>query len=370
MRRYCALLLSLCAAALARGGEYPTDIRLYKGYPVLYDYTELNETTEASALKSRLVTGEYFRAFVVHDTREDRSTDPCAFDAAGEIVPAEGLTAADFKWCTLTVQSDTGHQTEQWKKVTTALGVPAGAANGTVHEITASAAERFKAGVTDETNVFLYLVAFDTRNAQGVCEADRTIAPKPICRYAMRKCLEVGKTSQMFGLAWTVSVGYDLGEEVDASVDLPGCTVVDGVYANAWKAVAPFQSLTITEAGETKTLTGDELIAYLTPTLSGFTTEAPAAAASAAVLDDAATSSAAFYLSATSPDLCYYALETKGALGDAQWEGFNDFLSRKGLDNATEKDYTRCRIDGTSPLAIPVVEGETARFYRLRVVTQ
>ena len=162
----------------------------------------------------------------------------------------------------------------------------------------------------------------------------------------------------------TVAVGYT-DSSADAMVCLAGQTL-SGVTAAGWeKTVAP-----VTLVVDNQALAGEALEAYLTPAVTGFSTTAPAATSAVSLLSATTDSSAAFYLSATSPDLCFYALETKESLNDAVWKPFNDLLTKKGVDNATQKDYTRCRIDGRSPLTIPVFSGETGRFYRLRMVNQ
>lgn len=374
---FTGLLLATLAAPLAHGEAYKTIVSFSEKYPHCYDYEEYNTTKDWASVTSKVVKGEAFRAFVVRDTREDKTSLPCQIDVAGQIVPAEGLTLADFKWCTMTVVQDaTGYQAQLWKKVTVSPGTPAAVSNSVFHTMTVSADEKFDPNAFFEEDIYLYLLLLDTRDSEGTAIEDIAEAPARPCRYALRNCGTVGGSISQGTLVPMVSVGYS-DESAETAVERAGLVVtyevVDEetnataeVTRNDWLATVPIRSLEVN--GDV--LSEAELEAYLTPTLLGFSTTAPVAAPAVSLLSATTDSSAAFYLSASSPDLCFYALETKKSLNDAAWKPFNDLLTEKGVDNATQKDYTRCRIDGRSPLTIPVFSGETGRFYRLRMVNQ
>ena len=135
-----------------------------------------------------------------------------------------------------------------------------------------------------------------------------------------------GNTSNAQTLAWP---GYDLG----------------------WQPAAAIESLVVTQNGAQVTLTGDDLADYLKPNVNSF----------AQGIEDGKP---VLNLAVTAPDVQYYTLYTKAKLSDLEWTKFEDYA--KTLDNVNGKYYTRFRIDGESPLKIPVLTGETSRFYQLR----
>ena len=339
------LALALFVHTVVRGEAYLVDVVFKEAAPVLYN---------ASDNTTKLGVGEAFRAFVVRDTRANKETPPCTIDVIGQIVPAEGLTLENFKWCTFRVPASASTYQEQgWTKVITQYGIPASetSENGGYHRVTVFTEARFDPTASVESNIYLYLVALDTRDAEGVCEEDLTQSTAPVrpCRYVLVQCCSVGGPT-FGGGSKTVAVGYE-DSSADATVCLAGQTL-SGVTTASWKnAVAP----TALRVDDQK-LTGVALEAHLSPSVATFTY---------ANGDDAT-----FSLLASSPDLCFYALETKESLNDAAWKPFNELLTEKGVDKATQKDYTRCRIDGRSPLTIRVFSGETGRFYRLRMVNQ
>lgn len=379
MRSLASIFLALAtlSAPLVYGEAYTTILSFSETYPHCYDYEEFNTTKDWATVKSKVVKGEAFRAFVVRDTRTDKTSQPCQIDVAGQIVPADGLTLDDFKWCTLNVVQDAaGYQAQLWKKVTVSPGTPAAISNEVFHTMTVSTDAKFDSSAFLEADIYLYLLLLDTRDSEGTAIEDVAEAPARPCRYALRNCGAVGGAISQGTLVPKVSVGY-WDDSADSAVERAGLVVVNEVVdeetnttvevtRNEWRATVPIRSLEVSGS----VLTGAELEAYLTPTVTGFSTTAPVAASAASLLTAEADSNAAFYLSASSPDLCFYALETKESLNDAAWKPFNELLTEKGVDNATQKDYTRCRIDGRSPLTIPVFSGETGRFYRLRMVNQ
>lgn len=362
------LALATLAAPLVYGeGDwaYTTYYYFSPSNPVRYAY---DATSKADvSVGTALVTGENFRVALVRDTRTDKTADPFTLDAAGNLIPAEGLTAGHMAWATSFLDDDSV------ARVTTTPGVP-GELSGTVHRLCSTYAGPALAGYDEETMakepaIYAYLVVLDTRSAEGTADASAT----HVARYAVRKCAQA-VTNPPIGPAYIFSFGVKLSNANYPRYELPGLeTATDGSFvSDSWKSVAQFASLMVTnEDGSQSVLsTPEEIEAYLTPTVTGFSTIAPVAASAVSLLTAKADSSAAFYLSASSPDLCFYALETKESLNDAAWKPFNELLTEKGVDNATQKNYTRCRIDGRSPLTIPVFSGETGRFYRLRMVNQ
>ena len=365
MRSLVFIFLSIAtlAAPLVYGEDdwaYTTYLYFSASNPVRYAY-EKTSTANVS-VGTALVTGETFRMALVRDTRADKTTDPFTLDAAGNLIPAEGLTSGHMAWAKARLDDDSV------ARVTDVPGVP-GAASDCRFLATYTGAELagYDETMIKEPAIYAYLVVLDTRSAEGTADTSAT----RVARYAVRKCSKA-VTDPPIGAAHIFSFGYKTN--ASTRYELPGLeTASDGSFmSDSWKSVAQFASLTITNAdGSQKTLsTPEEIEAYLTPTLSGFSTTDPAATSSVSLLSATADPNAAFYLSASSPDLCFYALETKESLNDAAWKPFNDLLTEKGVDNATQKDYTRCRIDGRSPLTIPVFSGETGRFYRLRMVNQ
>ncbi len=369
MRSLASIFLALAtlSAPLVYGeGDwaYTTYYYFSPSNPVRYAY-DATSTANVS-VGTALVTGENFRVALVRDTRTDKTTDPFTLDAAGNLIPAEGLTAGHMVWATSFLDDDSV------ARVTTTPGVP-GEPSGTVHRLRSTYAGPALAGddvtANREPAIYAYLVVLDTRSAEGTADTSAT----RVARYAVRKC-DQEVTESPIGASYIFSFGVKLNNATYPRYELPGLeTGEDGSFvSDSWKSVAQFASLTVTneDGSQTPLSTPEEIEAYLTPTVTGFSTTAPVAASAVSILAAEADSRAAFYLSASSPDLCFYALETKESLNDAAWKPFNELLTEKGVDNATQKDYTRCRIDGRSPLTIPVFSGETGRFYRLRMVNQ
>ena len=344
-----ALFLTSWGSAATR--NYQANLTFSENAPVCYDASDAN---------SKLVLGESFRGVVVQDTRatDARDTDPCKIDAAGQIVPAEGLTLDNFKWYTIEVPTYDGSssQAQTWAKVTHEEGVPARKSISTsvYHSLSLFIEDEAFSTVTG-AQTYCYVVAFDTRDEDGVCTADPNLASAPVRprRYALRKCIAVSVTSTSGlpgppgGGAKYVALGYS-DSRVDAEVDIP----------NEWQDVVAIQSWT--QADDT-VLTGKALEAFLKPGMTAF----------ASATDTAGC--ATFTLNASSEDITYYTLYTKAALSDATWLPFNAVMAdkenemrEKGLDNYLQKDYTRCRLNGEGPLTIPLIPGDTGRFYLLR----
>lgn len=352
---YPFLLVALLLASWGRAATryYQANLTFSENAPVCYDTSDAN---------SKLVLGESFRAFVVQDTRatDARDTDPCKIDAAGQIVPAEGLTLDNFKWYTIEVPTYDGSsfQVQTWAKVTHEEGVPARKSISTsvYHSLFLFIEDEAFSTVTG-AQTYCYVVAFDTRDEDGACTEDPNLASAPVRprRYALRKCIAVSvpSSSGLPGLpgggAKYVALGYE-DTSVDAVVEIP----------NEWQDVVAIQSWTKADGTP---LTVEELEAFLKPEMTAFASATDAAGGETFTL--AATSEA--------EDITYYTLYTKAALSDASWTPFNAVMAdkegemrEKGLDNYLQKDYTRCRLNGEGPLAIPLIPGDTGRFYLLR----
>jgi hypothetical protein len=107
-----------------------------------------------------------------------------------------------------------------------------------------------------------------------------------------------------------------------------------------------------------KTLTGDELDAYLAPAVEAL-----------------ASNEGGFILSGSSNDILTYTLQTKASL-DGEWEDFDEFLAdnseklsedeKKTLESSSEKCYTCLRVKKSTQIKIPRLPNETQRFYRLK----
>ena len=80
------------------------------------------------------------------------------------------------------------------------------------------------------------------------------------------------------------------------------------------------------------------------------------------------TSADGLTLTANAPDVQYYTLYTTDNLTNGSWKKFEEFVNNDEnfVDKTIGKRYTRFRIDGKSLLSIPVISGETSRFYQLR----
>ena len=327
-------------------GGYKGDITFRTGgtsVPVCYAYAFDGAATYAEE-HERLVKNEVFRALVVRDSRAaaeiDHSTMPSvSIDAAGQIVLGE--TAVDAMW--LKILHKVGKETvvSDYVVVGDEAGVPDcylySTSTRDYYGFKVFAPENSLQGVGYD---YLYLVVMDTRTGDGVCEGK----PYHVKSYAMALCKgESTESSISFGAslrAWTV--GYN---STSVTVGQPGRHI-------AWQPAAAIKSLVVTKDDGTQvTLTGDDLADHLKPKVNSFT-------------QDVEDEKLVLNLAVTPPDVQYYTLYTKAKLSDAEWTKFEDYA--KTLDNVNGKYYTRFRIDGESPLEIPVVTGETSRFYLLR----
>ena len=361
----CAFASALVCPTVLQAESLDVWITLYatQGAPICYTYDATSTSTAESTVTSGtpLIKGERVGLVLVRDTRSPsgRTTPPFTLDAAGNLIPAEDLTVDQLGWCTV--------GGSRWMTIETP-GLP-----GTVSGNYYAVSEWLFSGELGGPSlgpIYPYVVALDTRKdgrneAAGV---DTLVA-----RYAIR-----GYQEPISGIMGQPFYGYFVGNPLQEAynIDPPGLAFdAEGAVAEGdWQSVALFNSLTVEIGGvETTLTTPAEIEAYLKPVVAAFTLNS--ASASATLADESAgtpssTVIATFELTATSPDLVYYALETRSSLNaDDTWQSFNDFIEEKGLDNSWQKDYTRLRIDG-SALSIPVLSNETGRFYRLRMVNQ
>ena len=328
--------------------------------PVCYRYA-LSDAATQGEVNEPLAKNEILRVCIVRDKRGtavDYDVPPAvAVDAAGQLVCAEcGTTNFEQHLSLANGAACAGNATGakwldlRWTEFGTATSVTAeyatvGDVLGTPSSFLgyAGASKQYGFQVFTDTDVekadgkahkvYMYLVALDTRTGAGVCEG----LPKHVNAYAMAIC---------YGTATQVSV--------DASTSNPRAWLVNAGDGKSIFTPAPGRELAWQPSAEIKSLvvegevrTGDALADYLTPKVSQF-----------AVSEEGLT------LRATAPDVQYYTLYTKATLSDSAWIKFEDYV--KTLDNVDGKYYTRFRIDGESPLKIPVLTDETSRFYQLR----
>ena len=327
-------------------GGYRGDILFRTGgtsIPVCYAYAFDGAATYAEE-HERLVKNEVFRALVVRDSRAaaeiDHSTTPSvSIDAAGQIVLGEN--AIDAMWLKILHTIDNETVVSDYVVVGDEAGVPDcylySTSTRNYYGFTVFAPENALQGTGYD---YLYLVAMDTRSGEGICEGK----PYHVKSYAMALCKGDASTSSIsyetplrsWAVGWNSSTSIVVGQ--------PGRYI-------AWQPVSAIESLVVTQDGAQVTLTGDELAAYLKPSVNSLTQG----------IEDGEP---VLNLAVTAPDVQYYTLYTKAKLSDTEWTKFEDYL--KTLDNADGKYYTRFRIDGESPLKIPVLTDETSRFYQLR----
>ena len=328
---------------------YTAEICFDAKRPVSYSYVT-DETTGAISYPEPLAEGEVFRVLIVRDKRDDvtATTKPSvSIDPAGQIVLDEN--AYEAVWCKLQVNN-----TDQ-DMLTVGARIP-GVPNQLMYGSAIGADDAFYGFTTyigkddsvttlgTEGYIYRYVVAFDTRMGGGACgdfvaRYAMTLTPAPDGSVGYINKFKDSKASYDL---------YALADNEEASTYI--------TYANApgydlgWQSVAEYTSLVVTQNGVETTLTGDNLMAYLTPNVTTLTATADALS-----------------LGVNAPDVRYYTLYTKAALSETTWTPFEEFVteSEKNVDKTIGKRYTRFRIDGKS-LSIPVISGEVSRFYQLR----
>lgn len=353
-------LLSACCAVIAFGAEYYNGAFTFRTggtfIPVCYKYAIAGAATSGD-VNEPLVENEIFRVCIVRDKRgaavNEQTVPAVTIDAAGQLVLGENAISA--KWMTLR-WVPFGEATPI-SAAYACVGDVAGAPSCKLWVNEAITAYGFDVFTTEDlpqaddgtisaSAVYMYLVAMDTRKGTGECEG----LPMHVKAYAMALCRgkkdsTAAEASPFTPRAWEVGATTNTG----ITVCWPGTHL-------SWQPAAAITSLKITQEGEEVVLTGEALAAYLKPSVSGF----------ARTVDE--TGQPCCTLTAAAPDVHYYTLYTKASLNDAEWTSFADFIAanEKILDKTLGKQYTRFRIDGESPLTIPVIEGENTRFYLLR----
>lgn len=352
----------------------------YKYTPVAYEYAE-DPTNNVPLAKN-----EVFRALIVRDKRivTPTMTPSVAIDAAGQIVKVKLLEdedgnpldadaepveyAIDAKWMDVRYSyvENNAYTYAYCDYITVgdALGVP----NNLSSSSTSGGWKKYTFEVYTETDLaeiegyedyyytYLYLVALDTRMGTGGCEGQ----PQHVQAYAMSLCAgkNNGNTAEekypavrdtvVDGFMMTSPRAWYVGAEGGIFVWWPGYIGSDSAnpVGRPWQSCAEIKSLVVDGVEKT----GDDLTDYLTPKVASMTTSA-----------DGLT------LTATAPDVQYYTLYTTDKLSDASWMPFEEFVNNDEnfVDKTIGKRYTRFRIDGKS-LSIPVISGETSRFYQLR----
>lgn len=358
------LVALLLVPWVCKAYPYSTSFTFSSEYPLCYNYTD--KPVANSPTGTPLIANEVIMAVLVRDTRADQSTDPFAIDAAGQVVVAAGLPEDQVVVCDNLYAAEGSPQHQAWRIIGQTAGLPETpytTDSGEKRSVITATASKDVAGSDYSAEyvyqpVCIYLVVLDTRNGDMGSAAG---APKRVVRYALRKCADVN--DQPFGASHEVFVGKTVSGCIFA--ELPGLEVqtVDDetvFLKDSWKDVVAIQSWTKADG---TVLKGEDLEAFLKPGMTAFASATDAAGGETFTL--AATSEA--------EDITYYTLYTKEALSDAAWTPFNTVMAdkenemrEKGLDNYLQKDYTRCRLNGEGPLTIPLIPGDTGRFYLLR----
>lgn len=315
--------------------------------PVSYVYDK-GAATSAAMVPSPLVENEIFRVLLVRDKRSNvtATTQPAVtIDAAGQIVLGENALGAT--WCLLSLNNKPVDYIAVGGSV---KGVPNQLVGGSAigaDDAWYGFASYIKntADLTgSEGSVYRYLVVLDTRMGTGICEGAATHVARyamALCPGATENCVDPFEIPQDYDVYIPEAEDYD---DFYTYVNWPG-------YDLGWQSASAIESLAVTQNGTQVTLTGDDLAAYLKPSVNSLTQG----------IEDGQS---VLNLAVTAPDVQYYTLYTKAKLSDAEWTKFEDYV--KTLDNVDGKYYTRFRIDGESPLKIPVLTDETSRFYQLR----
>ena len=315
--------------------------------PISYQY----DITDATACEP-LVKNEIYRMCLVRDKRSvdpefvmtDTTSPAVSIDAAGQLVLGEYAESA--KWMNL-----------RWTEIVDGVAqaveaeyITAGEIAGTPHNLlyTTAGGTRYYGfeAYTEEDlpagdgNVYVYLVTMDTRKGTGDCEG----LPYHVKAYGMALCRATASVPEM-------SFAFARRTWLVGGISSTAVTVYWPGYSIAWQSASAIEFLVVTQNGAQVTLTGDELAAYLKPNVNSLT-------------QGVEDGQSVLNLAVTAPDVQYYTLYTKAKLSDAEWTKFEDYV--KTLDNVDGKYYTRFRIDGESPLKIPVLTDETSRFYQLR----
>ena len=337
---------TLCALPLAAQVSPGGDFYFSVAYPVSYTYDKGAETPLEKCTEP-LIANEVFRILLVRDSRPgltQTSTPSVTIDAAGQIILGENALGA--AWQSLGI----GSSYKTYITVNASLpGVP-----GQIMQYGGSAAASlygFSAYFTVNVPgtggyLYCYLVALDTRTGLGVCAG----TPTHVARYAMTLChYSSGQSNIPTGTTGSSRRNFVVTGTTGSTSS--GQTLAWPGYDLGWQSASAIESLAVTQNGTQVTLTGDELAAYLKPSVNSLTQG----------IEDGQS---VLNLAVTAPDVQYYTLYTKAKLSDAEWTKFEDYV--KTLDNVDGKYYTRFRIDGESPLKIPVLTDETSRFYQLR----
>lgn len=362
MKKIIPLFLLALLPLAARA--YDCVIWVNKNAPIRYSYA----ANDASEIVGEIAfANEVVRVAIVCDTREDTSTLPFSIDLAGNLIPADGLTAASMGWMELNLGS--GYNTETPvtvnpiatdAKTGATIGVPkgiAGSAEG-AYSFEAISEQEFEGATTK--NVFAYLVVLDTCDA--VARANNACSGQPtrVGGYAVRQFTPAISTTPLMG--WH-RYYINSTAETDTTKWVPGFARDDsGAVVDTWKSSVIDETLTaLTVDGKTYTPNNPDpeldLFRFLMPQISSTPFDSGADTAS---LAETADSGKVFRFYASSPDIVYYTLYSGTSLADrSSWE--------KVVDTADEKKYTKFRIDGNSLFEIPVSDTDKTRFYQFRM---
>lgn len=253
MKWFCFFSALLALLPRLAAWEYIADFYFSENFPLCYNYTAL--PVKGTPAGEQLAVGEVIRVALVQDTREDtESSLPFSVDAAGELVPAEGLTKEQMQWCDLYVAA-AKPDSQTWRTITQ-NGIPEGTRDGgagsQVYMVKASCSAAFPEVSDEDFAVYVnYLVALDTRaGGTGACSG----LPARVSRFAVSRGIDV--SFQPVGASYAISVGY---KGVNAEgIALPGCAVSEDFSTfrgDTWQPAVPLPSpgylLRLVQAGYT-----------------------------------------------------------------------------------------------------------------------
>jgi hypothetical protein len=202
MKTLLSFLMTISCAALASAAEYYKGIFTFKlgtdDYgnpytPVCYEYG-YPESPTPGEVDVPLAKNEVIRAFIVRDKRivTPTTTPSITVDAAGQLVKVKDENgeenAIDAKWLQMRYKSasDAAYTYADYITVGDALGVPNNlkvvSKKWTSYDFEVYTTA--DVGGDSNYNVYLYLVAFDTRTGVGECEGSAT----HVRAYAMSPC--------------------------------------------------------------------------------------------------------------------------------------------------------------------------------------
>lgn len=323
------LMIALCASALQALTLSFTLPTISQGS---YKLTYEDGTTAESGELLRVV-------FVTGGTLSDATQIPFTIDAAGQLISTTS-DSVTVEWGNIYVGSNTTAQE----------AIPlVGAGKMTSAAVAAQTTD------TSLTSAYAYLVLFDTRDSNGTATGS-LVGSVAIAPFGSPSDSDAASVLIPFPVFAPVPAYIGHAEEdVEAySCNLPGLSTYTFIPTSSWQDPAAITSLTVdgTTYDSSTSPTIDE---YLTPAVSGLALDSSAGTVT---------------LTGSSNDAIFYTIETTDSLSGT-WVSLTEFLTSSGktLDTATQMLYSRMRLDksGTA-IEIPILEGDTARFYRFEPI--